>query len=154
MRMVSGFVAMGLALMAAGSMALGQQPLPDAFEGRFRGTLVDSGGEFTVIISRTSSGFTVAWPPRIIARFEPAGHPCVFRTGEETQVLEGNPVYWARLEKENLVVYAAQIGKLGGYDIANFVYTPSDDGLDLVIRRIVTGAVPQISSGKLERYGG
>jgi hypothetical protein len=41
MRILYCFVAMGLALMAAGPTALAQQQLPDAFDGKFRGTLSD-----------------------------------------------------------------------------------------------------------------
>jgi len=144
--------------MAADPAAFAQQRLPDAFDGEFRGTLSgpngDAGGEFTVIIKNSDGGFTVTWPPRIAAEFEPAGRPGVFRSTEESQILEGGPVYWARIENESLIVYSAQIGEHGGYRIDNFIYTPSGDGLDLVLRQVVTGAGPQISSGKLSRYGG
>jgi len=158
MRILSCIISVGLALMAAGPAAFGQQPLPAAFDGMFRGKLVDGSGEvgaeFTVTIRKSNAGFTVSWPPRIAARFEPAGRSGVFRTRDKSQILEGDPVYWARLEDGALVVYKAQIGEHGGYQIYNFIYTPSGDGLDLVVRHVMAGAEPQISSGKLNRYGG
>lgn len=158
MRILYCLVAMGLALVAAGPAAFAQQRLPDAFDGKFRGTLSDTiaetGGEFTVAISKSDGGFTMTWPPRIAARFEPAGRPGVFKTRGKSQVLDGVPVYWARIEDETLIVYSAQIDDQGGYRIYNFIYTPSGDGLDLVIRHVMTGAEPRISRGKLKRYGG
>ncbi|MDH3228748.1 MAG: hypothetical protein OEN55_03035 [Alphaproteobacteria bacterium] len=158
MRLLYCFIAMGLALMAAGPAAFAQEALPDAFEGRFRGTLSgtsgETSGEFTVTIRKSDGGFMVNWPPRIVAQFEPAGHPGVFKTREKSKVLEGNPVYWARIEDGTLIVYSAQVGEHGGYHVDNFIYTPSGEGLDLFVRHVVTGAEPQISSGKLNRYGG
>ncbi len=157
MRILYCFVAMGLALIAAGPAAFAQQRLPDAFDGKFHGVLSDRSGktgEFTVVIKKIGGGFTMTWPPRIAARFEPAGRPGVFRTAAKSQVLEGDPVYWARIENESLIVYSAQIGDRGGYRIHSFIYTPSGDALDLVIRYVMTGAEPQISGGKLKRYGG
>jgi hypothetical protein len=96
----------------------------------------------------------MTWPPRIAARFEPAGRPGVFKTRGKSQVLEGSPVYWARIEDATLIIYSAQIGEHGGYHIDTFIYTPSGDDLDVVIRQVMTGAEPQISRGKLNRYGG
>jgi hypothetical protein len=158
MKILYCFVAMGLALIAAGPMAFAQDSLPAAFSGMFRGTLSgttgETGAEFTVQIKQDGDGFTVAWPPRISASFESAGRPGVFRASGNSQILEGEPVYWARIENEILTVYAAQIDEHGGYRIDNFLYTPSEGGLDLVIRHVVTGAEPQVSNGKLNRYGG
>ncbi len=158
MRILYLLVMIALGVTAAGPTAFAQQSLPDGFAGRFRGTLSASGGmvtsQFTVAISTTDGGFTIAWPPRISASFEPAGRPGVFVSRERTQILEGDPVYWARIDNGSLVVYAAQVDELGGYRIDSFIYAPADTGLDLVIRRLVTGAEPQISSGRLTRYGG
>lgn len=157
MRLLYRLVAMGLALMAAVPAASAQQPLPDAFDGRFRGMLSDRSGEisgeFTVAIKKSGSGFTVTWPPRIALELEPGGRPGVFMTGEEAQVLQGSPVYWARIENHTLTVYSAQIDEHGGYHVDNFVYTPSGTDLDLVIRHVKTGAEPRISRGRLVRYG-
>ncbi len=158
MRILYLLVMIALGVTAAGTDVLAQQSLPDGFAGKFRGTLSASGGgvagEFTVAISKTDGGFTVAWPPRISASFEPANRPGVFVSRERTQILEGNPVYWARIDNGSLVVYAAQVDELGGYRIDSFLYARANTGLDLVIRRLVTGAEPQISSGRLMRYGG
>ncbi len=156
MRILSCMLAIGLGVLAAGADALAQQALPDGFAGKFRGRLTGSGGfvtgEFTVSISKIDGGFMVAWPPRISASFEAAGRPGVFNSRERTRILEGEPVYWARLENATLIVYSAQIDELGGYRIDSYLYTLSDNGLALVIRRVVTGAEPLISSGRLSRY--
>jgi len=158
MRVLYRFVAMGLALAAAGPMAFAQQPLPDAFSGMFRGTLSgasgETGGEFTVDIKMDGGGFTVAWPPRIAATFEPAGRPGVFRAGRNVQLLEGDPIYWARIENETLTVYSALIDEHGGYRVDSFIYTPTASGLYLILRQVISGADPRIASGRLERYGG
>lgn len=157
MRKLYRAVALGLALAVAGATAFAQQPLSDGFIGKFRGTLSGrdgrTDGEFTVVIQRTGAGFAVSWPPRVTANLEPADRPGVFRTGHKSHFLEGDPVYWARLEGETLVVYAAQIGEHGGYRIDSFLYTVSGDGLDLVVRQLAGGAEPRILNGRLARYG-
>lgn len=145
-------------LVVAASPASAQQPLSDAFFGQFRGTLSDragrADGEFAVTIRRTSGGFTVSWPPRVSASFEPAGRPGVFRTREKSKILSGDPVYWARIEGGALTVYSAQISEHGGYIVDSFQYTVSPNGLDLVARQVLTGAEPRHSNGRLTRYGG
>ncbi len=158
MRRLYWLVALGLALLAAGPAAFAQQALPDALNGEFRGTLSGYGGEadgaFTVTIRKGSGGFSVTWPPRIVAAFEPAGRPGVFKTTEDVHILDGQPVYWARVVDQILIIYSAQIDEHGGYHIDNFTYVPTADGLELEVRQVMTGAAPKFSSGKLTRYGG
>jgi len=149
---------MGIALAMAGSTAFAQGTLPDGFIGKFRGTLSDGSGrvdgEFTVVIRRTSSGFEISWPPRTTAQMTSLGQAGMFKASGGSRLLDGDPIYWARLEGANLIVYSAQIGEHGGYRIDSFIYAPSQDGLDLVVRQIAVGAEPRILNGKLTRYGG
>jgi hypothetical protein len=157
MRSLYRLFALGLALLAAGPAAFAQPTLPDALDGKFRGTLSGNGGEvdgaFTVTIRKSDGGFSVIWPPRIVARFEPAGRPGVFKTTKDLHILDGEPVYWARVVDQILIIYSAQIDEHGGYHIDNFTYVPAADGLELEVRQVVPGAAPKISSGKLTRYG-
>lgn len=145
-------------LAVAGPTALAQQSLPDAFVGMFRGKLSDKSGsadgEFTVVIRRSDAGFAVSWPPRVTANLQPAGRPNIFKTSGKLSLLDGNSVYWARIDGETLIVYAAQMGERGEYRIDSYLYTVSGDGLDLVVRQLAAGAEPRILNGRLSRYGG
>jgi len=158
MRVLYATVAMVIALAAAGAAAFAQQALPEGFVGTFRGTLSDAGGsadsEFTVVIKRSGAGFAVSWPPRITAELEPAGPPGVFRMGSRSPLLRGDPLYWARIDGDTLVVYAAQIDEHGGYRIDSFLYSVSGDGLNLVVRQLAGGAEPRTLNGRLSRHDG
>lgn len=150
------FVVAGLMLATAAPAALAEQLPPDIIDGKYRGALSgangETGGEFTVAIERDGDGFSMTWPPRIVARFEPAGRPGIFEAPGKKEILEGGPVYWARIEGETLIVYSAQIDEHGGYRIDSFVYSPSATGLDLVIRQVKAGAEPRTLRGRLARY--
>lgn len=131
--------------------------LPDALQGSFRGTITGpagaNSGDFTVVIGRMGDGFVVRWSPRQTVEFYPAGRPGVFRTNSIANPLAGETARWARLDGKSLIVYSMQVDEHGGYDILNYNYAPSGGGLDLVIRRIRSGAEPVESKGRLEKYG-
>lgn len=147
----------GLLLASTGAAALAQQAVLDGFDGEFRGSVPAAGGEpggdFTVVIQRTGSGFTVSWPTRGPVHFEPAGRPGVYVAKTNSRPLDGAPVYWARVTGRSLIVYSLQIGDRGGYHIDNFAYTPIKDGLKVVIHHVRSGAEPVLSRGRLARYG-
>lgn len=146
-----------IALAAAPSATWAKGALPDEFYGKFRGAVAAPGnasGKFTVAIESREDGFTVRWAPRIVVNFEPAGRPGVFRDSKAGKPMSGDPVYWARVDSGELIVYSMQLDEHGGYDIGSYIYAPAADGLELVIRRIKVGGDPAEFSGKLERYGG
>jgi hypothetical protein len=144
-------------LMAATPAAAGT--LPDAFLGKFRGTVTggvgDIEGDFDMVSAARRNGFTMAWPPNSSADFEAAkDRENVFQAPSRGKLIEGVPAFWARLEDDKLVVYSMRIGSHGGYDIYTFIYMTVENGLNLTIHHLRSGSEPLESKGRLERHDG
>lgn len=144
-------------LMAATPAAAGT--LPDAFLGKFRGTVTgsvgDIEGDFDMVSAAKRYGFTMSWPPNSSTVFEATkNRENVFHARSRGKLIEGAPAFWARLEDGTLLVYSMRIDSHGGYDIYTFIYTPVENGLNLTIRHLRSGSEPLESKGRLERHDG
>lgn len=133
-------------------------PLPAEFLGKFRGTVTSGVGEiegdFNMVSSAKRGGFSMTWSPNKSAEFQPSKNRNVFKAPDSGRLFEGAPAFWSRLEDGKLIVYAMQIGAHGGYDIYTFIYTPAEDGLDMIIRHLRSGSGPMESSARLKRHDG
>jgi hypothetical protein len=144
-------------LMAATPAAAGA--LPDAFLGKFRGSVTGSVGEisgdFNMVSAAKRNGFTMAWPSNSNTGFEAArDRGNVFHAPSRGKLIEGAPAFWARLEDGKLLVYSMRIDSHGSYDIYTFIYTPAENGLNLTIYHLRSGSEPLESKALLERHDG
>lgn len=157
MRVLLQILIVALVLVGAGAPAFAEGKLSGDLIGKFRGQLVGpdgkASGEFNLVISGSRSGFSVQWPTRVHVTFESAGRPNVFRDAKKARALDGDPVYWARLVAGSLIVYMAEIDKHGGYHIQSYQYIPVADGIEVERTRIAVGGEPELSKGRLVRYG-
>ena len=150
-----GATLVAFALAAPAAAARG--PIPEELQGEFRGPVTGAigelSGEFTMVLQGERRGFTMAWPGRDSISFQRPKDSEMFRAVAEGRVLDGDPAYWARLEDGSLIVYSLRIGPHGGYDIYTYIYTPVEDGVDLVVRHLRRGSGSLESKARLKRYG-
>ena len=142
-----------LVAMAAPALA---DPLPEAFLGKFRGAVTGGAGaaegEFTLVTKAQRGGFLMTWPPNRSAGFEPSDSKNIFRATLRGRLIEGAPAFWARLEEGRLTVYSMQIDAHGGYEIYTYIFSPENNGLDMVVRHLRSGSQPLESTARLTRY--
>lgn len=152
----AGTLVGAMLLMAAAPAAA--DPLPAGFLGKFRGTVTRGVGEiegdFDMVSSAKRDGFSMTWSPDKSAEFQPSKSRNVFNSPGRGRLVDGAPAFWARLEDGKLIVYSMQIEAHGGYDIYTFIYTPAEDGLDMIIRHLRSGSGPMESTARLKRYDG
>lgn len=131
--------------------------LPEEFLGKFRGAVtgdvVDVEGDFNLVSQEGRGNFLMTWPPNGSASFEASKNPHVFHADVRGRLIEGAPTFWARLGGGQLIVYSMRIDEHGGYDLYSYIYKPADDGLDVTVRHLRSGASPMESNGRLKRYG-
>ncbi|MBE9556726.1 MAG: hypothetical protein IMF08_07710, partial [Proteobacteria bacterium] len=149
--------ALVLAALLTGSSPVAAGPLPDEFLGKFRGSVTggvgEVSGDFDMMSAAKRNGFTMSWPQNSGTGFEAAkDRENVFRAPSEGKLIEGAPAFWARLADGKLLVYAMRIDSQGGYDIYTFVYTPVENGLDLLIYHLRSGSEPLESRARLARH--
>ena len=146
-----------LAFALAAPPAAARGPVPEELQGKFRGLVAGAvselSGEFTMVLQGERSGFTMGWPGHDSISFQRPRDSKIFQTVAEGRILDGDPAYWARLEDGSLIVYSMRIEPHGGYDIYTYIYTPVEDGVDLVVRHLRSGADSLESKARLERYG-
>lgn len=133
------------------------QSLPQQFVGKFRGSVAGTAaeeGDFDMVASNIRGGFTMTWSPGGEVSFEASDRSNLFHAEETGRPFEGEPTYWARLKESKLFVYSMRIDAHGGYDIYTYLYKPVENGLELTIRQLRSGAEPMVSIALLERYGG
>lgn len=130
--------------------------LPEAFLGKFRGTVTGEvgavEGDFNLVSQAGRSSFMMTWPPNRSASFETSDNPEVFHAPLRGRLIEGTPTIWARIEGGRLIVYSMQIDQHGGYDLYSYIYEPANDGLELTVRHLRSGSRPLESKGRLKRY--
>jgi hypothetical protein len=146
-----------LLLSALFSAPAAAQSLPAEFLGKFRGSITGTAaeeGDFDMVASNVRGGFAMTWSPGGKANFEASDRKNVFHAEDAGRPFEGEPTYWARLEEGTLYVYSMHIDTHGGYDIYTYMYKPADNGLDLTIRQLRSGAETMESVARLERHGG
>lgn len=151
--------ALVLAALLIGSTPAAAGPLPDAFLGKFRGSVTGGAGEisgdFDMMSAAKSNGFIMSWPKNGGTGFEATkDRENVFHAPPKGKLIEGGPAFWARLADGKLLVYSMRIDSQGGYDIYTFVYTPVENGLDLLIYHLRSGSEPLESRARLVRHGG
>lgn len=149
--------ALVLAALLIGPAPAAAGPLPDAFLGKFRGSVTGAAGEisgdFDMVSAAKRNGFTMSWPSNSSTGFKAAkDRENVFLAPSEGKLIEGAPAFWARLEDGKLLVYSMRIDSHGGYSIYTFVYTPVEDGLNLLIYHLRSGSEPLESRARLERH--
>ena len=130
--------------------------LPEEFLGKFRGSVTGSVGEvegdFNMVSEAKRKGFTIVWSPNSSAGFETSDQENVFHARSSGKLIEGAPAFWSRLEDGRLLVYSMRIDSHGGYDIYTFIYAPTADGLDMIVRHLRSGSEPLESMARLKRY--
>ncbi len=149
--------ALVLAALLIGSAPAAAGPLPDEFLGKFRGSVTGGvggvSGDFDMVSAAKRNGFTMSWPQNSSTGFEAArGRENVLLAPSEGKLIEGAPAFWARLADGKLLVYSMRIDSHGGYDIYTFVYTPVENGLDLLIYHLRSGSEPLESRARLARH--
>lgn len=137
--------------------------------------------DLNVQIERDGDGFRMRWTALshdrpheqlvrqpVEARFAPTDRPGVF--GFEPQgssilmglfgdpsssnPLEGEPLLWARVEGDRLVVYGLKISSNGGFDLDHHVRTLTDDRIAVRQSHRMEHGPVVVVEGLLERAGG
>jgi len=83
--------------------------------------------------------------------FVATDRPGVYREKSPGNVLNGESLTWARLEHPTLTVYQLVPSERGGFEILSYERTLSDQGMDLVFKRLVDGEEVRTVKGALER---
>jgi hypothetical protein len=74
-----------------------------------------------------------------------------FRTREAYEPLRGDPVRWAELHGDRLLVHSFVVLDDGRYELQTYIRELTDAGLDLVFERILDGEVVRRISGRTVR---
>ena len=125
-----------------------------------------------VSIRPSENGFSVAWLTVItpasgktkaksfLVNFRESGNPGIYAAAMRPDAngtlvphdpMSGNPYIWASILGDTLTVHAMQVTDDGGYDIQIYERTLTEDGMDLVFRRFMDGALMKEIAGQLSR---
>jgi hypothetical protein len=175
MRLFASILA-ALLLFAAPVMAA--DPLPKSFYGSFSGTGLSETRpdgkpmkvqprDFDVTISERGEGFIVAWKTteyRIAPgtsriekentsiNFVPASRPGFYRTDLAPDVHNGEPLYWAFVKDNTLLVYRMVVNEKAQFEIAAWSRTMLKDGkMQLEFHRYGNATAPRTVKGVLTR---
>ncbi|MEM7446465.1 MAG: hypothetical protein AAF414_24310 [Pseudomonadota bacterium] len=123
--------------------------------------------DLDVIISGSEREFTVEWTtitrsgtnpddPEIRRNsssltFRPADHPNVFEARSSGSPLNGDVMSWARLNGQTLSVYQMSITEGGGYSVATYDRTLTDDAMQLRFVRLQDGQPTREVNGQLSQ---
>lgn len=118
------------------------------------------------------SGFTVDWMTirhksdgelsrkKYSISFEPTKRPGIYSSAMRTNMfgdevphdpLKGDPLVWAKIEGESLIVYVMIITEEGGYEMQTYRRTLTDVGMQLEFSRVGDGKPLRIVTGELKR---
>ena len=141
----------------------------ERFEGQYAGrsTVVldgeSQGRDLETTIKQSRDGFEVSWTsvtyktdsaPKsktYTIEFVPSQRDSIYGSAMKTNMfgkqvpldpLQGEPFVWARFEADTFSVFSLFINEVGEYEMQEFHRTLTDDGLDLLFRRVSNG-VPQ-----------
>lgn len=85
--------------------------------------------------------------------FLPTGKPGVFRATDPGDPLQGEPVWWSRVDGDTLYTYRMQINMDGTWQVQKYVRTVSGSGMTLVFERIMDGEQIRQVRGRLIKIG-
>lgn len=148
----------------------------DDLEGEWRAVFgsddTTNSGELTeasLTLTRRRNGFRVSWTAvdgkdRTVefskvedrAFYAPAsqsGILSMFSSEEQPNPLAGQPLTWARLGDNELVLYNLEIAETGAYGLLMNTYTKAGDGFDLDAKLMLHGEPEARAKSKLQRIG-
>lgn len=149
----------------------------DAFYGRYAGTGIVENSDVegvsmalrnldVEIRPASRGGFRVTWTSLmrkyggnvpsysrkgLEIQFVPTDRSGVYREKSPGNVLEGEPLTWARLQHPTLTVYQLVPSEGGGFEILSYERTLREGGMDLEFKRLVDGEEVRTVKGALER---
>ncbi len=163
-------------LFAAPAWAAGA--LPKGFYGSFSGTGLSEtqpngkvtkvkARDFDVAIAPHGDGFTMTWntteytirpfnssmeKDKAVINFLPTSRPGVFKTDLVADVTAGEPVYWAILQGNALMVYRLVTTEKGKFEIAVWTRTLiKGDKIQLEFHRYGTASAARVVKGTMSR---
>jgi len=83
--------------------------------------------------------------------FVATDRPGVYREKSPGNVLKGESLTWARLEHPTLTVNQLVPSERGGFEVLSYERTLSEEGMELVFKRLVDGEEVRTVKGTLER---
>ncbi len=148
----------------------------DDLEGKWHGILSDEAGQkvsdlpdASISIEKSGSGFEASWTGAdgkirthafrkvegrdYYAGSEDGGIMSMFGKGDEPDPLDGDPLMWARLTDDMLIIYTLEITASGEYQLLRNNYSKIDNGFRLDASIWVHGDKGLTVSGNLERSG-
>ncbi len=158
--------------------AFAADPLPKGFYGSFSGTGLSEttptgkpvkvqARDFDVTISEHGDGFTVMWKTteytikpgnskiekeHTTINFIPASRPGMFKTDIAADIHAGEPVYWALVQNNSLLVYRMVVNEKAQFEIAAWTRTMTKDGkMQLEFNRYGNATAPRTVKGTLSR---
>lgn len=148
----------------------------DRFYGQWQGTgLADDADarffamgarDLDVRIEPSGDGFKLTWitltrggnaaNPEVQRReqsltFDKTDRPFVFQAEDSASPLEGGILSWARLHDATLSVYQMALSETGGFELFSYDRTLTQDGMELVFRRLRDGDQIRAVHGRLNR---
>jgi len=168
---------LGVMLWSGAALAQGREVAIAAFYGRWVGSGLSETAlsrtfrltqrDFDVEIQPDGDGFRVSWTsvlrqkgdplnPKIERRqdsvaFRPSGQRNVWRGADNADPLTGAPYYWARIERQTLVVTGMTVAEDGKWSMQIFRRTLSDLGMKLDYTRIADGEPVRSTQGRLTK---
>jgi hypothetical protein len=171
-------VSLFAACLLFATSALAADPLAKGFYGSFSGTGLSETQpngkvmkvkprDFDVTISPKGDGFTVAWntteytirpynssleKEKASVNFQPTSRPGVFRSDLAADVTAGEPLYWAIVQGNSLMVYRLVTDDKGKFEIAVWTRTlVKGDKLQLEFHRYGTASPQRTVKGLMSR---
>ncbi len=159
------------------ALAQGSSHQISEFFGRFAGTGIVNNSDATdasmtlrnldvEIRGARGDGFQVSWTS-LIRKFEgdvptytrkglkvdfvPSERPGVYQERSLGNPLDGEPLIWARHRHPTLTVYQLVPSERGGFEILSYERTLTDEGMNLLFRRLIDGEEVRSVEGMLKR---
>ncbi|MEO8558981.1 MAG: hypothetical protein ABI439_07955 [Rhodospirillales bacterium] len=172
------FASLFAAAMLFAASAWAADPLPKSFYGDFAGTGLSETRpdgkptkvqprDFDVKITEKGDGFTLGWKTteytikpgnskiekeKASINFLPASRPGFYKTDLAPDVLNGEPLYWALVQGDTLLVYRMVVYGDAKFEIAAWTRTMMKDGkMKLEFNRYGNGTTPRTVKGVLSR---
>lgn len=172
------FASILAACMFLAAPAFAADPLPKGFYGSFSGTGLSETRpdgkpvkvqprDFDVTISQKGDGFVVAWKTteyriapgtsriekeNTTITFMPASRPGFFKTDLAPDVHSGEPLYWALVTGDTLLVYRMVVNEKAQFEIAAWTRSIMKDGkMKLEFNRYGNASAPRTVKGVLSR---
>lgn len=121
--------------------------------------------DFDVVIRAEEKGVRIDWTsvirrggdpanPKVRRKktsklLQPSGSPNVFHGPKDSHPLDGQEMYWARIDRNTLSVFLMTVGKDGIYELQQYDRTLSGTGMKLLFRSWRDGDRLRSVSGQL-----